>query len=152
MVPGQFWQIPLSNKKFACWRVLQMDQHGRTGFLAGLMDWSGDEFPISKNISGCGLLEQGGAHIKTIPWSGGEILGYRSLDEDGIQLIPELSHLPSHNCMLMNGLEEVRKATLSEQQTLYIHGAWGLGIVKIFAEAYFVLGRKPQKTLPWDER
>ena len=153
--PGHFWQIPLSNSKFACGRVLQIGNNlhygSRTAILAGLIDWSGNSVPTSQTIAGCKLLEQGRAHIKSISWNGGQILGYRPLEEDGIEPIYELSHMPVKDCMLMKGLVEVRKATLREKKTLYIHSTWGLEVIKLLAEMYFVEKRNPKRKLPWDE-
>ncbi|MDP2630376.1 MAG: hypothetical protein Q8P56_03125, partial [Candidatus Uhrbacteria bacterium] len=50
LIPGQFWGVPLKNGRFACGRVLQIPKKGsglgeRILFLAGLMDWIGDEPP-----------------------------------------------------------------------------------------------------------
>jgi hypothetical protein len=153
--PGHYWQIPLSNGKFACGRVLQvgdfLEYGSRTTILAGLMDWSGDHLPTSQAISGCKLLEQGGMHIKGITWNGGQILGLRSLESDNLEPMYELSQTPGKGCMLMRGLIVVRDATLDEMQTLDRHSGWGYGVIKGLAEMYFVQKRKPVRKLPRDE-
>ncbi len=122
--PGHFWQIPLSNGWFACGRVLQIDHNlrygSRTTILAGLIDWSGDSLPTSIAIAGCKLLEQGEVHIKSISWNNGQILGYRPLEEDGIEPMNALSH------------------------TL-MYSSWGLQFIKVLAEKYFIEKRKSER-------
>ena len=55
MKEGQYWDIPLSNGKFACGRVLQFDysngKKNSRSFLAGLMDWVGENPPTSDTIN-----------------------------------------------------------------------------------------------------
>ncbi len=155
MKEGQFWDIPLSNGKYACGRVLQLDysagkRHSRS-FLAGLIDWVGEDLPTSDVIAGAKLLEQGTAHIRTIAFVGGEIRGSRPLDQDGITPFFELSHMPGIDCRLMQGFVTLRLATLEEQMSLYIQSSWGLGVIKLRAEDYFVKQKPPVKRLPWDK-
>ena len=49
------------------------------------MDWSAYAPPNENRIAGAKCIEQGGALIKTILENGGKILGYRSLELDGIE-------------------------------------------------------------------
>jgi len=158
LMPGQFWQIGLSNGRFACGRVLQLPgpatpfSRSRTIFLAGLMDWCGDDLPTADGIAGSKLLEQGRTHIVTISRNGAQILGHRSLELDEIAPAPELSQgLPVEGTKLMNGFEIVRDATLEEQQSLYCSSGWGYAVTVVLAECYFVRGKPPPKRLPWTE-
>jgi hypothetical protein len=88
---GQFWAIPLSDGRFACGRVIIATSRigPRVGFVAGLMDWVSREPPTAEAIAGRGVLDQGHAHIKTILHTGGAILGFRDLDEDGLLADPD---------------------------------------------------------------
>ena len=61
----------------------------RVGFVAGLMDWVGDEMPTAEDLAGRPALDQGHAHIKTIVHTGGQILGCLELDEDAILADPD---------------------------------------------------------------
>lgn len=154
MVEGQYWDIPLTSGSYACGRVLQFDiragrRHSRA-FLAGLLDWSSPEPPSDQSIAGAKLLEQGDVHIMTIRESRGQIRGWRPLHLDHIQPFLELSHSPSHNCMLVRGFETLRPATLDEQKALYVHSTWGFGVIRLLAEAYFVQQKPPVRRLPWD--
>jgi hypothetical protein len=155
MKEGQFWDIPLSNGEYACGRVLQFDyRSGRKrtrSFLAGLMDWVGVNPPTFDEIAGRKLLEQGKVHIQTIEDNGGLIRGFRPLELDNITPILELSHMPLNDCCLMRGFETLRLATLEERKSLYVGRSWGLTVIKIAAERYFVEKRRPTRRLPWDE-
>jgi hypothetical protein len=155
MKEGQFWDIPLSNGQYACGRVLQFDystgKRNSKSFLAGLLDWMGETPPSSNAIYGAKLLEQGRAHIKTIEFNKGLIRGFRPLELDNITPLLELSHMPVNDCRLMKGFESLRLATIEEQKTLYIGSSWGLGIISILAESYFVRKEPPNKILPWTQ-
>lgn len=155
MKVGQYWDIPLSNGRYACGRVLQFNhsngKRSSRDFLAGLMDWTGEHIPTFDDIAGAKLLRQGEAHIKTIQFTGGALQGYRSLELDGITPLLELSHMPTNDCRLVRGYEVIRLATLDERKTLYIQSSWGLGVIKILAEIYFVEKRVPIRKLPWEE-
>jgi hypothetical protein len=155
MIEGQFWDIPLSNGQYACGRVLQFDystcKKNPKSFLAGLLDWIGENPPSFNTIFGAKLLEQGRAHIKTIQSNNGLIRGHRPLELDNLTPILELSHMPVNDCRLMRGFESLRLATIEERKSLYIGGTWGLGTISVLAECYFVRKNSPVKILPWDE-
>jgi hypothetical protein len=156
MKEGQFWDIPLSNGKFACGRVLQFDfsrgKKNSRGFLAGLIDWVGESLPTSDAIAGAKLLEQGKGHIRMIEFNRGQIRGFRPLELDNMKPFLELDQMPVNNCFLTSGFERLRLATLEERMSLYIGSTWGLGVIKIAAEAYFIKKRQPYKQrLPWEE-
>ena len=53
------------------------------------MDWVGDAPPTASALAGRGVLRQGHAHVKTIVNTGGEVLGCRDLDEDGLVVEPD---------------------------------------------------------------
>src|SRR5262245_21234477 len=87
--PGQFWSIPLSDGRFGCGRVLRVDHDRptsrRTWFIGGILDWVGDSPPSAETIAGAPVLEPGNAHIRTISFGGGAILGERPLASDDIE-------------------------------------------------------------------
>ncbi len=155
MKEGQFWDVPLRNGQYACGRVLQFEtsdnKKNSRMFLAGLIDWVGEIPPTSEAIDGAKLLEQGMAHIRTIAFNGGAIRGYRPLELDSVTPILELSHMPLSDCWLTRGFENLRLATIEERKRLYIRSTWGLGVIKIIADTYFVDKRSPVRRLPWDE-
>jgi hypothetical protein len=140
--PGQFWSIPLDNGRFGCGRVIQLcckeGKRDTRAFLAGLLDWSGDEPPSSEAIAGRGTIDQGEVHIKTISENRGEVLGFRPLEADGIEPWLFLSQGGwGHSCWLQQGYEWLRPATLAEFQTHPVFSTWGYAVIKLLAEHHF---------------
>lgn len=86
---GQFWALPLSDGTFGCARVIEVppveSRRSRVEFLAGVIDWHSNVVPASDLIAGARCLMQARAHIRAITRTGGEILGFRDLSDDGIQ-------------------------------------------------------------------
>lgn len=87
---GQFWAVPLSDDRFACGRVMDPTSRiaPRVMFGAGLMDWVGDAAPTEDDLVRRPVLAQGHAHIKAITEIGGQVLGCRALDADGLRVDP----------------------------------------------------------------
>jgi hypothetical protein len=79
---GQFWAVPLNDGRFTCGRVMapKSSISPRVMFMAGLMDWVGNQPPTEDNLAGRRVLSQGSAHVKTITETGASILGCRPLD------------------------------------------------------------------------
>jgi hypothetical protein len=84
---GQFWSIPLRDGRFAAGRVMATPAFGeadRTGVVIGLIDWVGTAPPTESDISGRSVLVQAKSRYEAISKTGGEVLGMRSLDLDGL--------------------------------------------------------------------
>ncbi|MBL8869768.1 MAG: hypothetical protein JNK90_08230 [Planctomycetaceae bacterium] len=139
--PGQFWSIPLDNGWFACGRVLQLKivdgQRDRRQFLAGLIDWRGTSVPTDEAIAGAQLLDHGQVHIKTITENGCEIQGFRSLEQDSIEIPLTLDESTGPRCRLRRGFNVLGVATKDQQERLSVFSTWGYRVIKIRAEKYF---------------
>ena len=140
---GQFWAVPLSGGRFACGRVLdvprQPDIHAPVStkmFLAGLLDWVGGSPPTAGSIAGAELLAQGFAHIKVITTTGGEVLGHRMLEADGITPAVWRSHEGGGTVWLYAGARRLRPATAADRD-LPVMGTWGYSVVSVLAENHF---------------
>jgi hypothetical protein len=140
LVPGQFWSIPLSNGRFACGRVIQLlpestKYPGSTKiFLAGLMDWIGNEPPTEQTIAGHKTTAQAAAHIVTILDNGGKIDGWRDLSLDEISTNYSLSQSmasPAQN--VVQGFITLRPANQLDAN-LDTFSSWGRGFIKLLAE------------------
>ena len=111
--PGQFWSFKVDGDRFVAGVVLALrreDGHiARRIFLAGLLDWSGDAIPDSRELDSRPFRERGFAHIKAITENGGEILGE----------IRPCWDLPS----------EV-------EQTDSI-STWGYGVIRVYGQKYY---------------
>lgn len=139
---GHFWSIPLDNGYFACGRVIQLafKENGKQdvqSFLAGLMNWTSKRPPSAESIAGCKTIEQGSVSIKTIRENGGEITGFRPLEEDGIEPQLFLSHYFGPGCLLQRGYEVLREATKEEQKLYPVFSSWGYLVIKVAAEKHF---------------
>lgn len=137
--PGDFWSIPLPNGRYGCGRVLALQPKvgpgARSMLIVGLMNWSGNAPPRSDDLPGRGLAERGQIHISCIQRTGGEILGSRRLDLDGIGPALFLSEAPGQRCLLMQGYDYTRLATEQEQATLPVWCTWGHLYMQKKAEA-----------------
>jgi len=136
--PGQFWAVPISNEKFACGRVLQLNAAEiptkSRMFFGGLHDWLGTALPTSDDIAGAGFVDYGVMHIKAIRTTGGAILGTRSLELDAIQLPLMRSAGGSHGTMILRGSEPLREARRDERDDLPVLGVWGYHFIVKLAE------------------
>jgi len=85
--PGQFWAVPLSDGRFAAGRVMAVPAFGpkdRTGVVVGLMDWIGTRPPSGADLRGRAVLVQAKSRFEAISNTGGEVLGSRPLELDGL--------------------------------------------------------------------
>jgi hypothetical protein len=142
---GRFWAVALSDDRFGCGRVLQVPRPSDPEpslylntriFLAGLMDWSGDERPTAQAIAGCKLLEQGRAHVPAIADTGGKILGQRDLEPDGLPGLLQVSHRGGGTVWLYEGGRRLRAAAGQERQTLPVMPVWGRQVIVLLAERH----------------
>ncbi|MCP1452243.1 immunity 26/phosphotriesterase HocA family protein [Priestia megaterium] len=141
LIPGQFWPIPLSNGTFACGRVLEVSSEYTKGFIAGLMDWVGNEPPTNEELRGSSIIKQGDGHIKMIQETSinGMIFGYRDLELDDLEVAYFRSQeMFADNCMLQKGYTEIRPITKEEHQKYSTFSTWGYGVIKFSAEDTFV--------------
>lgn len=146
LIPGQFWSIPLSNGKFTCGRVIQVTRNYQASptktFLAGLMNWVGDNIPKEEDLKDSQTLDQGVAHINSIYETAhnGMILGMRNLELDNIEPYMFRSQIGYQKgiCKLMKGLIELRAITKKEWAQFNTLGIWGTDFIKQIAEYNFV--------------
>jgi hypothetical protein len=100
---GQYWALPLRDGRFACGRVMAVPAFGprdRVGVVVGLMDWLGQGPPTSEQIVGRSVLEQAKSRFEAITNTGGEVLGMRLLDLDGLVADdPNASHRSGPPCV-----------------------------------------------------
>lgn len=140
--PGDFWAVPISDGSFACGRVLELPPKGmrgqRVSFLGGLLDWHASSPPTSASIAGAGALEQGIMHLLAITSSGGEVLGHRALDLDGL----EPGTFVNGN-MVHKGFTRLRDWRLDDTVRYPGLSWWGYDVIQILAHKHF-LGHVPR--------
>jgi hypothetical protein len=146
--PGQFWGVPLSDGRFACGRVLALPREpdpfvpaGTRMFLAGLHRWVGDALPSSEDIAGADLLAQGFAHVRTIRENGGDVLGLRPLEVDGVVPRRWQSHEAGGTVWVYEGDTRLRPATAADA-SLPVMTTWGFKVISVIAEHVLVAGKE----------
>ncbi len=145
--PGDFWDIPLEQGGFACGRVVQIEmvkgKRNTVEFLAGLMDWFGEELPTEKSIAGKRIVAQGEVHIKTISESKGKLRGHRSLVLDGLG--PWLFRDAEYAKNLQCGFFPLRRYDHDLDSDLPVIGSWGYLHIKDLAEERFRRKRRTKR-------
>jgi hypothetical protein len=93
LAPGQFWSIPLSDGRFACGQVLNIDEsldhEAGTTFVGLLLNWSGKEPPTAEAIAGRPPVDIARTYIGAIGGAGGAVLGESPL-WDGMRARPRV--------------------------------------------------------------
>jgi hypothetical protein len=139
---GQFWALPLSDGTFGCGRVIELPpaetRKSRMVFLAGVLDWHSTLPPTFDSIANAKCLRQGDAHIRAITRTGGMILGYRDLADDGIEPWLFRGAASWKNSQVSRGLIPLRAQT-PEDDCLPILSAWGYNVPRLLAENRFVI-------------
>jgi hypothetical protein len=135
--PGDFWAIPLVDGSFGCGIVLELYPTGLPGskiaFLAGLLNWHGSLPPTSESIAGSHTLEQGVAHILAITQTGGEVLGNRPLELDGIEPWVFIS-----GDVIQKGFTGIRVWKLEDNDRYRPLSWWGYDVIQIFANEHLL--------------
>jgi hypothetical protein len=138
--PGDFWSIPLAERRYACGRVLESMPDGmpgaRVGFLGGLMAWAGTDPPSYASIAGAGTVEQGVMHILSITQTGGAVLGNRPLELDRVE-----PWLFIHGVEIQRGFKLVRRAKPGDAAGLPALSWWGYDVVEVLARKHFMVER-----------
>ena len=137
LVPGHFWAVPISGGRFGCGRVLQVlgsQLPMKNAFFGGLHDWIGDAPPTQEAFAGTRLAHVGVMHPKAITETGGNVLGERPLELDGIELPLLHSQLCAPGVLLLRGADALREARPDELGTLPLLSHWSYGYIEMLAE------------------
>ncbi|GAA1580932.1 immunity 26/phosphotriesterase HocA family protein [Kribbella hippodromi] len=149
LLPGHIWGIPLRDGRSACGVVVAVPTaeeapHGAINsrtFVAGLLDWVGDEPPTPAAVDESPLLNWGYGHIKLIGANGGSILGRRSPVHDREGALLAVSHRMGGTVGLYRAGRMLRLATADEARDLPVIGTWGGGFIAAIADRVFVDGK-----------
>jgi hypothetical protein len=140
---GQFWAVPFGSGSFGCGRVLQLNGAqlpSKSAFFGGLHKWSDNSPPTAESIAGSELLAFGVMHIRAIAQTGGEILGERPLEPDGLELPLLLSSRGGEGTLVLRGAETLREARKEEWGTLPVLGFWGYDFIQQLAQQHLHRG------------
>ncbi|HEU0144342.1 MAG TPA: Imm26 family immunity protein [Nitrososphaera sp.] len=135
--PGDFWAIPLLDGSFGCGVVLELYPKGlpgsRVAFLAGLLNWHGTSLPTSESIAGSQTLEQGIVHILAISQTGGEVLGNRPLELNGIE-----PWVFINGDVIQQGFTRLRKWKRKDNKRYPTLSWWGYDVIQIYANKHLL--------------
>ncbi|QIZ83957.1 hypothetical protein HF888_06825 [Bermanella marisrubri] len=132
---GEYFYIPLNDGRFACGRILLIEKkNGRKTklLLVGLHDWSGSKHPSQVDIHECPIIEQGVLHINSISHVGGEIIGFKPLQEDGLK-----PFLQVEAGYLLDGFENLGSIPSEEYCNYTRRTTYGLNSISLKANKYF---------------
>jgi hypothetical protein len=115
----------------------------RVSFLAAVLDWHSSEPPTSEAIAGAPCVTQGHAHLKAITETGGSVLGYRALEEDGLEPWLFRGAHGWQNSDVQRGFIRIRPQT-PEDRELPVFSVWGFDVAVVIADARFV-----KRSGPW---
>ena len=141
IVPGDYWPILLVDGTIAVGRVIELPSKGgigsRSSFLAGLMDWRGENPPVPDELAGSQVLEQGVMGIAAFKFNSWSIIGNRPLDLDDLHpwLFRETQLGPVY---VSKGLGPARSITVSGANQLPVLTSWGMSVIEILAEMHFL--------------
>lgn len=133
---GDYYYIPLSNGKYACGRLLEIQRKSgrRTKtILVGLHNWSGDAYPTKEDIHQCEIIKQGVIHLNSISHVKGEILGHKPLSEDDLKPL-----LQMEAGYLIDGFENIGEIPVEDYKKYSRRSSYGLNVIKLLSEKHFV--------------
>jgi len=110
---GHYWTFRLRNGRVVCGVVIarrqKKDKIEQRLFLAGLLDWSGENEPTNGDLEGRQIKDRGYAHIKAITETGGEVRG----------MVAPCWNTPD---------------VVSRSDSI---GTWGYNMIRVLAEKYY---------------
>ena len=145
LVPGEFWPIRLPSGRFACGRVIELTPVGAgwalpgRAFLAGLVDWTGDDAPTAAAITGRKCIYQVRAHVKAILRQGFQITGHRDLAADAIE-----PFVMSYGSKIVCGHKYLRAYNPSTDRGLPSLGVAGPDFLN--SKAAYIFEKKPNQS------
>lgn len=140
---GDYWLIELSNKSYCVGIVIDVppiDLRLSREIVVGILKWNKKYVPEISDLENSEILEQGHAHIKTISYSGEQIVG--NIDLIQYNIIP-LTMIDSYGANgkgfhLMKGYKKVGKFEKYHRHKYQMAGYWGYDYIKEIAEQVFV--------------
>lgn len=75
---GEFWAVGLPDGGFGALQVRDVKRSGtgaRTTFIAGVVDWQGDEVPVADDLRGRRVLAQGMVRVEVFTEGHAVVLG-----------------------------------------------------------------------------
>ena len=130
---GQFWPIRLPDGGFGCGMVLDVVSDSRREFLAGLIDWYGQEEPLHTEIMERSLIAQGIGHVKMILEGYAWITGTLPSEVPPPSPMLWTEHLGGREWGLFRGLTLVEHIGSNEAEKYPRRSTWGYNFINLLA-------------------
>jgi len=139
---GDYWFIQLSNKSYCVGVVIDtppLDLKLTREIIVGILKWNEKHMPKIKDLINSEILEQGHAHIRTISYSGEQILGNIDLIKYNITPLTLIGSYGANGMFsLMKGYKKVGEFKNFHRQKYPMAGYWGYDYIKEIAEHEYV--------------
>ena len=138
LTAGDYWIIKLENGNYAVGLVVDIPEIKtklRMEFIAGLLDYSNSKKPELEDLLNARIVKQGKTHVKTIGYTGKEIVGNINLESNGIEPLIQRSQIGFQpDAWIVRGYRRVRNMKRDDVEKYSVLGGWGFDMIKIFAE------------------
>ena len=135
---GDYWLIELENGFFAVGIVVDIpppELKLKMEFIAGLLNWKGNETPKITDLKNLKIIKQGKAHIKTIEYTGGELLG--NINFKSYKIEPMLQRSQGEfqlGAQIVKGYQDIRNMEPEDIEKYSVLGTWGYNYIRLLAE------------------
>jgi hypothetical protein len=140
---GDYWIMKLSDKSYSVGIVIDIppdDLKLTREIIVGLLNWNDKSIPKTSDLANTKISKQGHAHIKTIEYTGKEIIGNLDLIKNNISPLIMIGSYGANarEFHLMKGYKIVDKFKNSDREKYEMYGYWGYDYIKELAEYTFV--------------
>jgi hypothetical protein len=144
---GDYWLMKLSDDSFSVGVVIDIppnDLKLTREIIIGLLDWNENHEPKMIDIKNSEFITQGHAHIKTIIYTGNEIVGNLNLTDLNItpKTMIDTYGANSSEYYLMKGYSKIRVSSIKDDNEYETCGYWGFDYIKEIAENVIVRNDK----------
>ncbi len=140
---GDYWIMKLSDESYSVGIVIDIppsDLKLTREIIVGILKWNERYIPVLNDLMNAEILEQGHAHIKTINYTGDEIVGIIDLIKYNITPLLMIGSYGANGTKsyLMKGYGIVREFKKGDRDKFEMSSYWSYDYIKEIAEKVFV--------------
>ena len=141
---GQFWSIPLSDGRYGCGVVMEVDQMENVDYFHGvLLDWVGRSRPTVQDVvAATEILGKRSCGVLAITVGDGQIEGQVDVDDLHVSLPEEVVGPATGPIEVYRGSRMLRQATDVDRASLQPRGMGSIGSFRVSAERNLVTTRR----------
>jgi hypothetical protein len=135
--------MKLSDKSYSVGIVIDIppaDLKLTREIIVGLLNWNDKSKPNPSDLTNAQVLKQGHSHIKTIGFTGKEIIGNIDLEKQNISPLIMIGSYGANarKFHLMKGYKIVDQFKNADRKKYEMSGYWGYDYIKEIAEYVFI--------------